>query len=93
HSAYRFDIGDLNSDGLPDIVVPADGAGGVFVFRNRNQATKWTVTQLDKRRAGLHCPNIIQLADVNQDGHLDILATDWAHKAVAWIYRPQRSVR
>ena len=93
HDAYRFDIGDLNRDGLPDMVVPADGAGGVFVFRNRNQATRWTVTQLDKRRAGLHWPNIIQLADVNQDGHLDILATDWAHKAVAWIYRPPRSVR
>ena len=92
HDAYRFDIGDLNRDGFPDMVVPADGVGGVFVFRNRNKAAAWEVTPLDKHRAGLHWPNIIHLADINKDGHLDILATDWAHKAVAWINQPHRSI-
>ncbi len=85
---YCFDIGDLNHDGLPDVVVPANGAGGVLVFQNKKRATTWDVTRLDKLRAGLHWPNIVQLADVNRDDHLDILATDWAHKAVVWIYRP-----
>ena len=69
-----------------------DGVGGVFVFRNRNRAAAWEVTLLDKHRAGLHWPNIIHLADINKDGHLDILATDWAHKAVAWIYQADRSI-
>ena len=72
HDAYRFDIGDLNRDGFPDMVVPADGVGGVFVFRNRNKAAAWEVTPLDKHRAGLHWPNIIHLADINKDGHLDL---------------------
>ena len=87
HNAYCFDIGDLNRDGLPDMVVPADGAGGLFVFQNKSPATEWEVAHIDKRRAGLTWPNIVHLEDINQDGYLDILATDWDHKAVVWIYR------
>ena len=86
HSAYCFDVGDVNGDGLPDVVIPAADAGGVFVFQNQAKATEWQVTHLEKQRAGLHWPNVIRLVDVNQDGHLDILATDWNRRAVVWIY-------
>ena len=91
--AYCFDVGDLNRDGFPDMVVPSDGAGGVFVFQNKRKGAEWEVTQIDKGHAGLTWPNIIHLKDVNHDGYLDILASDWGRKAVVWLYRAPRPFR
>lgn len=109
--AYCFDVGDLDGNRLPDLVVPADGAGGVILFRNRrkpginrkrrdarpetdspsvrDESADWKVALLDKRRAGLKWPNVIRLADIDQDGDLDILATDWGRRAVVWIRQAQ----
>ncbi|MBB75150.1 MAG: hypothetical protein CMJ75_11635 [Planctomycetaceae bacterium] len=92
-SAYCFDVGDLNRDGLPDMVVPSDGAGGVFIFQNKRQGAEWDVTHIDKGSAGLTWPNIIHLHDVNHDGCLDILATDWGRRAVVWLYRASQPAR
>ena len=91
--AYCFNVGDLNRDGLPDMVVPADGAGGVFIFQNKRQGAAWDVTYIDKGRAGLTWPNILHLKDINHDGYLDILGTDWGRKAVIWLYRAPPPLR
>ena len=81
--AYSFDVGDVDRDGRPDIVVPSDG--GVFVFRNvRGDGTFWEATRLGDG-AGLNWPNIVRLADLDGDGYEEIMSTDWGTRAVVWM--------
>ena len=83
--AYSFDVGDVDRDGRPDIVVPSDGGDGVFVFRNvRGDGTFWEATRLGDG-AGLNWPNIVRLADLDGDGYDDIMSTDWGTRAVVWM--------
>ena len=82
--AYGFDLGDLDHDGRPDLVVPAGDSDGVYVFRNSGGSSiQWSTTRLGDR-AGMNWANIVRLADLDLDGQLDILATDWGKKAVFW---------
>jgi len=80
--AYCFDVGDVDLDGRADIVVPS-GTRGVYVFRNRGDGTRWDATRLGQD-GSLNWANIVRLADLDADGLVDILATDWGKKAVVW---------
>ena len=82
--AYCFDVGDVDRDNRIDIVVPSGDTDGVYVFRNAgDNGDQWEVTRLGDR-AGLNWANIVRLADLDADGYVDILATDWGKKAVLW---------
>ena len=83
--SYSFDVGDINQDGLPDIVVPANGARGIYTFFNQPNQKTWRVHFFDTRKVGLTWPNIVRLRDINKDGKLDVLASDWGRRPVVWL--------
>jgi hypothetical protein len=72
-------IGDLNGDGKPDMVVadfsgPVPASGGVSVFLGNNDGTFQAPTAYD---AGGDFGVYVVIADVNGDGHADLVtATD-----------------
>jgi hypothetical protein len=66
--------GDITGDGLPELVVPADGKGVIYYYQNDGV----TDTTLSARRATLfediQCvPGEASIVDLDDDGHLDIL--------------------
>ena len=83
-TVYYFDLGDIDKAGTTDIVAASDGGDGVYIFYNVNKGRDWKVTRLGDG-AGMDWPNIVRLADLNGDGSLDILATDFGSKPTAWI--------
>ncbi len=66
---YQAAIGDLNGDGKPDIVVANPSLNNVGVFLNAGSGALGPGTFL----AVSGRPDSISLADLNSDGHLDIL--------------------
>ena len=66
---HQVAIGDLNGDGKPDIVVANPSLNNVGVFLNAGSGALGPGTFLSV--AGR--PGSISLADLNSDGHLDIL--------------------
>ena len=67
--------GDLNRDGIPDLVLEADSVpidnGGIYVLRGRGDGTFATPVEY----LGDAKPTSVRLADVDRDGRLDIVAT------------------
>ena len=66
---------DFNEDGLPELVVPADGKGVLYYYQNDGV----TDTTLSARRATLYydpqcIPGEANIYDLDEDGHLDIAA-------------------
>ncbi len=81
--AWSFDIGDLDADGDPDLVVARaiDAAAGdpVIWFRNDAPHSRFefdaSTTELVPAAAtSVRTLDSMALGDINQDGHLDIVA-------------------
>jgi hypothetical protein len=63
--------GDVNGDGVPDVIAGAPGAGKSFVFSGRDGATLLTLTAENPNDGfGRH---LSDLGDVNGDGHADVM--------------------
>ncbi len=67
---YAVDIGDINNDGLNDIVMGAEGAGVVHAYFGA-PGGGWTRQIVSSDSPGV---NGIALCDINSDGKMDILA-------------------
>jgi hypothetical protein len=75
-------IGDINGDGLPDLVV-AGTKGGIVWYEN----PKWTKHVISTGKGGWSCG--LAVGDVNGDGHQDIVVSDWfGAKRVVWFENP-----
>jgi len=74
--AFFFDakVGDLNEDGCPDIVAAEVEAGAVFVFWGNCDGSFQNTGTILRAGAGENIA-AIALADLNGDGHLDVVAT------------------
>lgn len=72
-------VGDLNGDGAPDLVIGGwDDFAGVSVFLNRGNGTFGTarVYPTDGTEGNTTLGRYVALADENDDGRLDIIATN-----------------
>jgi hypothetical protein len=76
HPAFFFDakLGDLNEDGCPDIVAAEVEAGAAFVFWGNCDGSFRNDGTVLRAGAGENIA-AIALADLNGDGHLDVVAT------------------
>jgi hypothetical protein len=68
----RFAVGDLNGDGLLDVVLAAELLGKLVVFENNGTTQPFADDQLSL--VELPGPQVTATADVNGDGILDVLA-------------------
>src|SRR5215469_1333660 len=68
---FQVAIGDLNDDGKPDVVVANPSLNNIGVFLNTGGGTLGPGSFLAVPN-GL---NSVSLADINGDGHLDIILT------------------
>lgn len=63
--------GDVNADGIPDVVAGAPGGGKSYVFSGRTGET--LLTLIAEAPDDLHGRKVSDVGDVNGDGHADIL--------------------
>lgn len=77
-SVNGFAVGDINRDGNADIALAGTtgSASKVNLFRGAGSGTFGTYTTLSG--AGLTAANDVQFADLNNDGHLDLISTGQA---------------
>ena len=78
-------LGDLDEDGKPDLVVGSAGTSSLFVFKNKS--TTGTIsfsaeTDYDTNVAGTGIQGVA-LGDMDGDGKLDIIATDYNASSVS----------
>lgn len=79
-STSRIGVGDLNNDGAPDLVVPSDIGGQMYVFMNDGQGG------FDRGRPmGATATPAIALGDLDDDGRLDIVVGSETGAAVVYF--------
>ena len=80
--AYAVAVGDLNADGRPDVVAANYSYSTVSVLLNSSSGLG-TRTDFGTGNCPGDGPNGVALADVNNDGKLDIVAGSTL-RAVSW---------
>jgi hypothetical protein len=76
---YEVAVGDLNGDGMPDIVTPTGGAHSVSVFLNNGNGSYAPKVEYDTGNT----PDFIAIADLNGDGRVDLAVTAFGSNAVS----------
>ena len=76
NSPYTVAVGDLNSDGLLDVVTANNGSSNVSVLRNTTTGTTVSFSATVNFAVGTQ-PVGLALGDVNSDGKLDVLTADY----------------
>lgn len=86
-------LGDLTGDGRPDLAVREPGVlnGSLWIYPHSGAATgnPWTGPRA-RADTGWNLADAMMMADVNGDGHRDMVVRD--HGGVLWVY-PHSGVR
>jgi hypothetical protein len=78
-----FAIGDIDLNGMPDIVVPGDGNDTLYIFRQRLNHT-FQKEILDNGKMFGH----VKLADLDNDGTLEVIAAKHNFPELWQIFSP-----
>ena len=73
---------DLNGDGIPDLVVPAYSNGNVAVLIGNGDGTFKTPVTHAVGSSAVPFPYTVVAADVNGDGHPDLIAVNYSDNSV-----------
>ena len=84
HRTYQVETGDIDGDGDPDIVLATKTDNGLGWLQNNGPSTKWRMTWI--RTDCARC-FYARVADVDQDGHNDVLATQDTSAQGGRLYR------
>jgi hypothetical protein len=82
-------IGDINLDGKPDVIASRTGfsgttGGGLFAFLWNDSSSNWTLVPNQIPVMGSY--NQIDLADINNDGWLDLIAASMPTQGTVGLY-------
>jgi hypothetical protein len=77
-NAMSVAAGDFNEDGLPDVV--ASSSGGVSTYINDGGGGLYDEVDMG---LGVGAPRTVRVADIDGDGHLDLLACNDSSAALA----------
>lgn len=74
HPPLTIATGDVNGDGIPDVIVPDSSNGTVAVFLGKGDGTFPNSAEYPAAVPGATAPTAVAVADLNKDGRLDIVA-------------------
>ncbi|NQU49408.1 MAG: VCBS repeat-containing protein [Planctomycetes bacterium] len=75
--------GDMNGDGHVDVVASSNSEATVYWFENDGSSSpNWTQHVIS---SNLPSVQMIDVADIEADGDLDVLAVSWGEGRVAWL--------
>ena len=79
---YRgFAVGDINGDGLPDLLTPNPSEVGVLINASQGQIA---FTQASPVAA--EAPFAVELGDINGDGRLDLIGASDEGSPLVWLF-------
>ena len=79
--------GDVNHDGIPDVVASAPGAGKAYVYSGKDGRLLFTMKAED--RADSFGRHVAGVGDVNGDGYADVIIgapDNHNHRGAAYVY-------
>jgi len=82
-TAHTVRTGDLDGDGDLDVIASANSEGKIYWYENDGLPTPgWTTHTI---ASSFNAAQGVSIADIDEDGDLDVLSASWAAGRVAWF--------